>query len=683
MSLINSYKLTVHGILKGSQKRILITTQFGFNLIKNVFSQKEMLDMEILGSFLIDDPSLYVSEIFDHEIIYFIENGNENYVMKAYSKFKNNVYIHFYTPIEKYIINDIMSCDSNNLICDISYSWLGFIPISDHSAVGDKINILSLLKNRPDKIITEEDIFYHPIKYFDNFISGLHFKEKNKLYIEKYALFEHILDDTLLITLERSFDKITPLLIPWRYESMLHFHKVKIQNHNGHCDDQFFIENRYKTYVTVLKNISVIQTSSEVYQEASKYESKNKIIMKHIHTLNQLKMYIEQNKIMLKSELEQKAITETISNEEKVELKKVNEVLYELLYSSNIILDNFGFNLENIFNQSFNESLPIYFQHVPKIRSIIQNVTKNNYSTVFIYVKDYICYEEVAEIELFNESNNGKIKIYLLSDSILDQWNYLATMHPDNYNNYNSYNSCNNYDINTMFRIYRPINLNHKKKTVITTNYDNIEDKLIFLEKNHITFDEEKEKKCKLMDKELSILLMKEYDILKQINPKNKLEENDKNIKLIRLNKLSIRYKKIENRSNNIFEKVKPLRFAKNPYINYPEHDDINDGQLLLQQHNKMINERGEVIKEICKSITDVNSMMLELRILVETQGLKLDEIDMNIIKASELTQQGVKELEKTDEYQNNGTSITKYAINTLIGLITVFGIALGVKIGF
>lgn len=61
-----------------------------------------------------------------------------------------------------------------------------------------------------------------------------------------------------------------------------------------------------------------------------------------------------------------------------------------------------------------NNQNPIYMQYEPKIRDIMEKYNETA-EIIYIYIKDFICYEEIYEIENFNKFSDTKF--YLLSDN--------------------------------------------------------------------------------------------------------------------------------------------------------------------------------------------------------------------------------------------------------------------------
>lgn len=250
MSLVNVCRATLKSLFCGDTKRLIVTTSYGLELIKNSITQKELLDMEVLGIFLLGDNGIFSNpDLNVHEIIFFVE-GEDNIsdIYTALPLCQSNVYVHFYTPITADLAQRIKIFDVNSIVCDVTASALSIIPVSDYCAVSNKASILSAMRYRPKKVVVQSGQVSDPL--YRKTISKINECASVCSIFEKQDR-----NDSMLVALGRSYDRIIPLLIPWRYESMLHFHKIKLQNHSGHCTDDFFVKNAYELYENVITNI--------------------------------------------------------------------------------------------------------------------------------------------------------------------------------------------------------------------------------------------------------------------------------------------------------------------------------------------------------------------------------------------------------------------------------------------
>jgi len=85
---------------------------------------------------------------------------------------------------------------------------------------------------------------------------------------------------------------------------------------------------------------------------------------------------------------------------------------------------------------------------------------------------------------------------------------------------------------------------------------------------------------------------------------------------------------------------------------------------------NGMIAERDRGIKEIEKTVLEVNDIFRDLSNIVAEQGVMIDSIESNIEASSHATFKGVEEISKASKYQKS--SRTKLCCLAFILLIVV-----------
>ncbi|XVF01917.1 hypothetical protein REPUB_Repub04eG0131100 [Reevesia pubescens] len=66
------------------------------------------------------------------------------------------------------------------------------------------------------------------------------------------------------------------------------------------------------------------------------------------------------------------------------------------------------------------------------------------------------------------------------------------------------------------------------------------------------------------------------------------------------------------------------------------------------------IQERYDAIKEIEKSLIELHQLFLDMAVLVEAQGLQLNDIESNVAQASSFVMRGAEQLELAKEHQKN-----------------------------
>ena len=67
----------------------------------------------------------------------------------------------------------------------------------------------------------------------------------------------------------------------------------------------------------------------------------------------------------------------------------------------------------------------------------------------------------------------------------------------------------------------------------------------------------------------------------------------------------------------------------------------------MLEDNTATINEREKEIKQIAKSIVELNEVFKEMSVLVIDQGTVLDRIDYNVEQVTESVERGFQQLKK------------------------------------
>jgi len=664
MSILNTYRSTLGSFLScGTSTKILVTTEQGFELIKNVFSPKNILDCKIAGTCLIND----VIPTGDRDIVFFVDATCLSDIVEMLRTYTNKMYIYFYMTINHTIIPHIISCDTNHLIQDIAHCTMDFNPISNWCAVGNLSSVLSVVRSIPAIILSPSD--------------GLRDKMKDVISAcnESSILFSTKSDGKLFVAYERSYDQLIPLLFPWKYESMLHYYGVKLDGTG--LDDYIYEQIRYKTYAEA---ILFVKTETEKLKtpnredvlEVMDYDRKNKICSRHIKTLAQLEKILTDQNNYVKSETEQRALIRDI---EKGEFTTDKDGLAGYIYSSS--------------KHMYKSDLPIYSQFVPTIRYIMESIVNTKkkiwgtqhrsndlINNVYIYVTHFITYAEVAEIELFNQSC-PTIKFHLISESITDYWNYLPSS-----NEHISHGKCDRLKIN------RPAGKTHIKR--FEGHYSHIESNIKQIKEQHVSKqfgehrlhesgdkDEIKSMIIKKIIDETTLLIATEYERLKAFTPSDPIEANDKKIKLIELNELSAQFKA----ARTYHHRTMQTSGLTLPGYEPRESDDdtMTHGLLsseLSSDHEIILAERDKQIKQIVDSIRDLNQTFVELQFLVASQGIMIDQIEMNILKTSDFVSHGVMELEKAKENSKTGKKLMTTIASGLGAIAVALGLGFGVK---
>ncbi|KAK6282032.1 hypothetical protein POUND7_015857 [Theobroma cacao] len=84
------------------------------------------------------------------------------------------------------------------------------------------------------------------------------------------------------------------------------------------------------------------------------------------------------------------------------------------------------------------------------------------------------------------------------------------------------------------------------------------------------------------------------------------------------------------------------------------------------------IQERHDAIKEIEKNLVELHQLFLDMAVLVEAQGLQLNDIESHVAHASSFVMRGTEQLEVAKEYQKNSRKWGCFAIVLGVFLVVV-----------
>lgn len=661
MSYITQYKSTLESQLKGKSNRILLVDENGYQIICNLFSQEEMLGMNILGVLRIEDKDLLKADnLFENEIVFFVKYESVRRAMTIIQRALTHVYIFFYCHVNKDHIDEIRRSDIDSKICEISYGSLNFYPTSEKSAVGS--DVFTVLKNRPANIV------YH--------------KSGESLQESITNMVQHSLDNcairekaenSLLYVFGRNYDEITPIVTPWRYQSLINYLNIQIGSPGT---DKFFAKHKFSLYNEVTDEFSQ-QTTSLTNQKKTTLEvsdkfqldEKTRIISKHVEISGNIQKFISRRKLLEKSELEQKALIGTAGGAELKELENANPRLYQLLMSGKSATLKGFINTLNFLGEDRTKST--YHQYVPPLRELLKTlkITHSKYDKIYVYVENYICYEEIAEVALSNESR-GPV-IYLLSDSIQD-----SKLNP----------ALVSDKLERTSDHFRILKTEIKSQATLTANvyYTDIEAKINYLKKHNASFKKEEEEMCENIKLTLATLITREFTQLKAEKPKNKLEKNINNIKLSKLSKLATEFGKFEKSDRKTREMVSSFDKKYEP----TKHNDSqrllismqNDEEMQLHDLEHEIERREDGINAICNKTAEVHAMFVEVNALVAKQTLMIGTIEENVINACDLVTDGTIQLVQADKHQRDANSLSNKLIAGLFGLVVLMGVGVGIK---
>lgn len=138
------------------------------------------------------------------------------------------------------------------------------------------------------------------------------------------------------------------------------------------------------------------------------------------------------------------------------------------------------------------------------------------------------------------------------------------------------------------------------------------------------------------------------------------------------------RMKNREERSKHFFETSIPLIDDGEEMALY-EQGFTDDQLVLVQQNTMMVEDREREIRQVVQSISDLNEIFRDLAGMIVEQGTVLDRIDYNVEQACVKTDDGLKHLQKAEQYQKkNRKMLVILILFVLVVVLTV--VLIGVK---
>ncbi|KAM3923365.1 syntaxin-16 isoform 2-T2 [Leptodactylus fuscus] len=138
------------------------------------------------------------------------------------------------------------------------------------------------------------------------------------------------------------------------------------------------------------------------------------------------------------------------------------------------------------------------------------------------------------------------------------------------------------------------------------------------------------------------------------------------------------RMKNREERSKHFFDTSVPLMDDGEDNTLYDR--GFSDDQLVLvQQNTLMVEEREREIRQIVQSISDLNEIFRELATMVVEQGTILDRIDYNVEQSCVKTEEGLKHLQKAEQYQKKNRKMLVILILFVLVIVLIV-VLIGVK---
>ncbi|XP_018429806.1 PREDICTED: syntaxin-16 isoform X1 [Nanorana parkeri] len=138
------------------------------------------------------------------------------------------------------------------------------------------------------------------------------------------------------------------------------------------------------------------------------------------------------------------------------------------------------------------------------------------------------------------------------------------------------------------------------------------------------------------------------------------------------------RMKNREERSKQFFDTSVPLMDDGEDNTLY-DRGFTDDQLVLVQQNTLMVEEREREIRQIVQSISDLNEIFRDLATMIVEQGTVLDRIDYNVEQSCVKTEEGLKQLQKTEQYQKKNRKMLVILILFVIVIVLIV-VLIGVK---
>jgi len=291
---------------------------------------------------------------------------------------------------------------------------------------------------------------------------------------------------------------------------------------------------------------------------------------------------------------------------------------------------------------------------------IIGNIIKyklNKDNMIYVLIDDITISEAIQCASIFN-------LIFLCRNNV--SFNYNATI---NNNTKHLFNITNIYHKNIQ------IKLNDSK-------YNKYSDQLIILkskfQKSGI-FEDDDLLKQKLNDILSSI--KKENEILDiDINSKDTIKSHVAKCDKLVLEKIYRQYVAFTNYIST-YEQKYELDDLDSKYDNVTEEENENVKLLFDVDLSDEIEKRNISINKITQDIEHINKLYCDMHILLQDQGLMIDNIQYNICQTVQHMTNATTELLQTEKYQKKINSITKVILGTTVGVGAILGVVLGVKL--
>ncbi|XP_051789048.1 syntaxin-16 isoform X1 [Erpetoichthys calabaricus] len=131
------------------------------------------------------------------------------------------------------------------------------------------------------------------------------------------------------------------------------------------------------------------------------------------------------------------------------------------------------------------------------------------------------------------------------------------------------------------------------------------------------------------------------------------------------------RMKNREERSKHFFDTPVPLMDEEEDSTLY-DRGFTDDQLLLVEQNTVLVEEREREIRQIVQSISDLNEIFRDLAGMVVEQGTVLDRIDYNVEQSCVKTEDGLKQLQKAEQYQKKNRKMLAILILFVLVIVLI-----------
>ena len=105
-------------------------------------------------------------------------------------------------------------------------------------------------------------------------------------------------------------------------------------------------------------------------------------------------------------------------------------------------------------------------------------------------------------------------------------------------------------------------------------------------------------------------------------------------------------------------------------------------GKVAVAETVEEIQDRHGAAKEIEKSLLELHQVFLDMAVMVEAQGEKMDNIEHHVMNASQYVRDGTKELKSAKELQRSSRKCMCLGILLLLLIILVVVVPISVSFG-